>query len=381
MKRFALGLAVALTCSAAWASVALAADAFTTFGGTQSVELQKRDAVYSLVSNTANASTADDYSGLEAHLPKNTTFGGLNTLSTDYFVRQGNCGGGSPRFQIGLDTDNDGARNGSVFVYIGDAPSFSCSNAAGVWQTTGNLIGNGDLRFDTSQLGGTFYDSYAHALAAYGAAKITSISLVADGGWAVGGVQDVLVDDPIVNAKKFVDPFGGAALTSPGNRNGVYSLVSNTSNQGTADDYSGVSYTKLNDLTFAGVTELSTDYAVRAGGCAGGSPRFSVGLDTDGNGTRNGSIFVYVGDAPSFTCSGALGSWHSTGNLIGSSDLRFDTSQLGGTFYDSYAHALAAYGSAAVTSLSFVVDAGWAFPGGVQDVLVDDLTVNGRVLQ
>jgi len=202
MKRFALGLAVALTCSAAWASVALAADAFTTFGGTQSVELQKRDAVYSLVSNTANASTADDYSGLEAHLPKNTTFGGLNTLSTDYFVRQGNCGGGSPRFQIGLDTDNDGARNGSVFVYIGDAPSFSCSNAAGVWQSTGNLIGNGDLRFDTSQLGGTFYDSYAHALAAYGSAAVTSLSFVVDAGWAFpGGVQDVLVDDLTVNGR------------------------------------------------------------------------------------------------------------------------------------------------------------------------------------
>jgi hypothetical protein len=377
MKRFALGLAAALTCSAAWASGALAAsDAFTTFGATNSVEIAKRDAVYSLVSNTANASTADDYSGLEAHLPKNTTFGGLSTLSTDYFVRQGACGGGSPRFQIGLDTDGNGTRNGSVFVYLGDAPSFSCSNAAGVWQSTGNLIGNGDLRFDTSQLGG----SYAHALTAYGAAKITSISLVADGGWAVGGVQDVLVDDPIVNAKKFVDAFGGAALTSPGNRNGVYSLLSNTSNTSSADDFSGVSFTKLNDLTFDGISELRTDYAVRAGGCAGGSPRFSIGLDTDGNGTRNGSIFVYVGDAPSFSCS-TTGAWQSTGNLIGNGDLRFDTSQLGGTFYDSYAHAVAAYGSAAVTSLSFVVDGGWAFAGGVQDVLVDDLTVNGRVLQ
>jgi hypothetical protein len=380
MKRFALGLAVALTCSAAWASGALAADAFTTFGAAQSVELPKRDAVYSLVSNTANASTADDFSGLEAHLPKSTTFGGLTTLSTDYLVRQGACGGGSPRFQIGLDTNNDGVRNGSVFVYLGDAPSFSCSNAAGVWQSTGNLIGNGDLRFDTSQLGGTFYDSYAHAVAAYGAAKVTSISLVADGGWAVGGVQDILVDDPVVNGKKFIDAFGGAALTSPGNRNGVYSLLSNTSNASTADDFSGVSFTKLNDLTFGGINELSTDYAIRAGGCAGGAPRFSIGLDTDGDGARNGSIFVYVGDAPSFTCS-TTGAWQSTGNLIGNGDLRFDTSQLGGTFYDSYAHAVAAYGSAAVTSLSFVVDGGWAFSGGVQDVLVDDLTVNGRVLQ
>ena len=382
MKRFVVGLTLAMVCSAAWASVALAAsDSFATFGGAQQVELEKRDAVYALVSNTGNATSDDDYSGLAAHLPKKATFADLTQLSTDYFVRAGGCGGGAPRFSVGLDTDGDGTRNGSLHVYLGDAPSFGCASAVGVWKSTGNLIGNGDLRFDTSQLGGTFYDSYAHARSAYGSARITSVSLVVDGGWAVGGVQDLLVDNPVVNDKKFVDAFGAAELTKLQHRNGVYALVSNTGNQVTADDYSGISYAKVADLTFAGLTELSTDYAVRAGGCAGGSPRFSVGLDTDGNGTRNGSVFVYVGTAPSFSCPGVLGSWQTTGNLIGNGDLRFDTSQLGGTFYDSYAHALAAYGSAAVTSVSFVVDGGWAFSGGLQDVLVDDLTVNGRTLQ
>jgi hypothetical protein len=336
--------------------------------------------VFALVSNTGNASTADDYSGLEARLPKRTTFGELTSLSTDYYVRAGGCGGGAPRFQVGLDTDGDGARNGNLFVYIGQAPNFDCSAAMGVWQSTGNLIGSGDLRFDTSQLGGTFYDSYANALSAYGSATITSISLVADGGWAFpGGVQELLVDNALVNGKRFADRFGGAEKERLQHRNGVYDLVSNTGNASSSDDFSGVSYTKPVG-TFAELTQLSTDYAVRAGGCAGGSPRFSIGLDTDGDGARNGSMFVYVGDAPSFSCSGALGSWQSTGNLIGNGDLRFDTSQLGGTFYDSYAHALSAYGSAAITSISFVVDAGWAF-GGLQDVLVDDLTVNGRTLQ
>ena len=111
------------------------------------------------------------------------------------------------------------------------------------------------------------------------------------------------------------------------------------------------------------------------------APRFSIGLDTNGDGVRNGSMFVYVGSAPDFSCSLFPGAWRSTGNLIGSGDLRFDTSQLGGTFYDSYANALAAYGAVAITSVSFVVDAGWAFPGGLQDVVVDDLTVNGHTLQ
>jgi hypothetical protein len=381
MKRVALGLAAALTCSAVFASAALAdTDAFQTFGAASKVEIEKRDNVLALVSNTSNASTADDYSGLEARLPKGTTFGELTSLSTDYYVQEGGCGAGAPRFQVGLDTDGDGTRNGSVFVYIGQAPNFDCSAAAGVWQSTGNLIGNGDLRFDTSQLGGTFYDSYAHALSAYGSATVTSISLVADGGWAFGGVQEILVDNALVNGKRFADKFGGAEKAKVQHRNGVYGLVSNTGNADSSDDFAGVSYTKADGLTFAGLHKLSTDYAIRAGGCGGGAPRFSIGLDTDGDGVRNGSVFAYVGDAPSFSCSGALGSWHSTGNLIGNGDLRFDTSQLGGTFYGSYADALAAYGSAAVTSISFVVDGGWAF-GGLQDVLVDDLTVNGRMLQ
>jgi hypothetical protein len=380
MKRFAILAALALVVSAAWASVALAnTDSFRTFGGADRVSVEKRDNVWSLVSNTSNQSTADDFSGLATHLPKKTTFSDLRTLGTDYFVAEGGCLGGAPRFQIGLDTDGDGVRNGNLFVYIGHAPNFDCADAMGVWQSTGNLLESSDLRFDTSQLGGTFYDSYAHALAAYGDAKITSLSLVVDSGWAFpGGVQEILVDNTLANHKRFTDAFGGADKAKLKHRNGVYALVSNTGNTDTADDFSGVSYTKADGLTFADVQELSTDYLVRAGGCGGGSPRFQIGIDTDGDGTRNGSIFVYVGDAPSFNCT--VGTWQSTGNLIGSGDLRFDTSQLGGTFYDSYANALAAYGSDAVTSISFAVDAGWMF-GGLQDVLVDDLTVNGRTLQ
>jgi hypothetical protein len=378
MKRFLIGLVAALAASAVWASAALAED-FTTFGAAERADVAKRDNVFALVSNTANADAGDDFSGLGAHVAWRLTFAGLHQLETDYYVRAGNCGGGSPRFQIGLDTDGDGTRDGNVFAYIGDAPSFACPAAVGVWKSTGNLIGNGDLRFDTSQLGGTFYDSYANALAAYGSARVTSLSLVVDGGWAVGGVQELLIDDAYANGKPFHNAFGAAAPERLQHRTGVFQLVSNTGNADAGDDFSGVAFTKLDGLTFGGLSELRTDYSVLAGGCGGGAPRFSIGLDTDGDGVRNGSVFVYVGNAPGFDCPGNLGSWQTTGNLIGNGDLRFDTSQLGGTFYDSYANALAAHGSAAVTSVSFVVDGGWAF-GGLQDVLVDDLTVNGRTL-
>jgi hypothetical protein len=374
MKHLAVLAAVAAL-AAIGAPTALA-DAFDTFGAAEKVSPKKRDNVYLLVSNTADASTANDWSVLGAKVRYKATFADLDELSADYFVRAGGCGGGAPRFEIGLDTDGDGAPNGNLFVYFGDTPNFTCKT--GVWHSTGNLIGSSDLRFDTTQLGGTFYDSYANALARYGSAAVTSLSLVLDAGWAVGGVQEVLVDNAVVDGKKFDDAAGAAERFKVDNRQGVYRLVSDMSNATASDDFSGLAYTKVHKgLTFAELKELSTDYAVEAGGCGGGSPRFSIGLDTDGDGARNGNLFVYIGTAPSFTCGTG---WQSTGNLIGSSDLRFDTTQLGGTFYDSYANALARYGSAAVTSISLVADGGWAV-GGVQRLLVDDTTVNGHVLR
>ena len=65
-----------------------------------------------------------------------------------------------------------------------------------------------------------------------------------------------------------------------------------------------------------------------------------------------------------------------TGNLLADGIQRVDTSQIpGGTFYDTWAHALQIAGNAAVTGIDFVVDGGWLFPNG-QTVLVNSVTVN-----
>ena len=70
-----------------------------------------------------------------------------------------------------------------------------------MWVPSGNVL----FPFvDTSQLpGGTFYDTWAHAQAAYGNMTITGIQLVPDGGWAVGGTQTVLVDNVMINNTTF----------------------------------------------------------------------------------------------------------------------------------------------------------------------------------
>ena len=155
--------------------------------------------------------------------------------------------------------------------------------------------------------------------------------------------------------------FGGATAAD-----GTVKLVSNTSNGSTDDDFSGIAYTPSGTLT---VNDLSNLSATLEGApeCGGGSPRFSVRLES------GKSIFVYVGDAPNFTtCSAG-----NTGNLIDDQDLRVDTTQIGGTFYDTWANAKALAGGQTVTQIDFVVDSGWFFPDKSQEVLVKSVTVNG----
>jgi hypothetical protein len=236
-----------------------------------------------------------------------------------------------------------------------------------------------DLRFDLTQLGGPFYGSSANAQALVGSADVLDVALVVDGGWA--GAQKILVDAVTLNGKRLEVKFGAAAKVTLKSRREVYDLPSNLANVDSDDDYSGVSFKPANGTTFASISHLGTDYKVQAGNCGGGAPRFSIGIDLNGDGVRDKSVFVYIGDATGFSCNAALQMWQTTGNVIGVPDLRYDLTQVGGTFYDTYANALALVGSKTVTGISLVVDAGWVFGSGVQDVLVDDFRVNNRVLK
>ena len=46
--------------------------------------------------------------------------------------------------------------------------------------------------------------------------------------------------------------------------------------------------------------------------------------------------------------------------MINLADLRYDTSQVGGTFYDTYANAMTLVGDMAIIRASLVLDSGWA---------------------
>lgn len=187
-KRLIIG---AIACALPLAAVVMAAS-YSTFGDAglapgfnspYSAELQ------------SDCSTATPFGGVRFSVPEGLTLADLNNLSTDFILDNSTNGGGSPRFQVRVDTPS-GPRN--LFVYIGTPPNYS-GDPSNVWTNTGNLLEGTDL-VDATQLGGAFYQPYASVQAAYGSYEVLSISAVVDSCWAVpSGVQTVRVDNVTIN--------------------------------------------------------------------------------------------------------------------------------------------------------------------------------------
>jgi len=144
--------------------------------------------------------------GIDFAIPAGMTFDQLTNLATDYNFTAASCGGGAPRFQINF------GPSASAFVYIGPPPNYTdCPQ--NVWVSTGNLATPVSF-IDTSQLGGTFYDTFAHADAVYGSDVVTGIQLVTDSSWFFHSTQTVLVDNVMINSTTYT--FESAASCKDG---------------------------------------------------------------------------------------------------------------------------------------------------------------------
>ncbi|MBI5457957.1 hypothetical protein HY971_04525 [Candidatus Kaiserbacteria bacterium] len=161
----------------------------------------------SLVSDGSDnpGNTTNDWSEVSFDDMNGVTFSDLAVLSADFDVTDDSCGGGSPRFQIAIDDDNDTVSDGNIFVYLGPSPSFS--GCTGGWQNSGNLIGNEDAgRWDYTQLGGPL-GGYSGATASIQNGKILGISIVVDSYWsaaATGGDSEMTTNIDNVVMKKLV---------------------------------------------------------------------------------------------------------------------------------------------------------------------------------
>jgi len=138
-----------------------------------------------------------------------------------------------------------------------------------------------------------------------------------------------------------------------------------------SDDFAFLTFTPSGTLTFADITTLKANYSFAIGNCQGGSLRWSVTLDIgNDDGTIPGeedpdprdndrSVFIYYGGYPNFTDCTTGANNQSGVNMIGLSDLRYDTSQIGGTFYDTYANATTLAGSVQIAGVTLALDSGW----------------------
>ena len=155
--------------------------------------------------NGEEPNPADDYAYLSFEPSGDLLFSQLTVLKANYTFTQGNCGGGSLRWQVRVDVGNDNTglpptpcdpddptcvpppnpedNDRSVFIYYGDAPNFTNCTTGAYNQSGVNLLGLTDLRFDTSQVGGAFYDTWTNAQSLVGSLKVVSASLVLDSGW------------------------------------------------------------------------------------------------------------------------------------------------------------------------------------------------------
>lgn len=158
------------------------------------------------------------------------------------------------------------------------------------------------------------------------------------------------------------------------------SAVILTSDVASTDMYGAIVYTPRRPITLEDLRRLQVTYEILEGGFGGGSMRFQITLDEDGDGEADCNVFVYLGTYPNFDDE-VSGELESSGELIGSTDLRFDTTQCGGEFYDDYAGAIELAGDAEILEVALVVDAGWFTEDGVQSVLVTDVRVDNDKLR
>jgi hypothetical protein len=196
--------------------------------------------------------------------------------------------------------------------------------------------------------------------------KMMMLAVIATAGLALAGVANAAT----------ATLFGTAVVETD-----HVKIVSNFSDNPTTttNDFGGVKFTGTGVTDFNSLTTLQAEFNVTDDACKGGSPRYEI----DFAGTDN-NLFVYLGtyNATTGTFDCVPNTWIDSGNLITSTDPRFDTSKFpGGTFYDTYAHAKTLLGSMAIDEIRFVADGGWSFDPGdkEQTVLLRKATINASV--
>jgi len=144
-------------------------------------------------------------------MPAGTKVTDIKKLSVDTYYQHstalgGTCGGGSPRYQLLVDANNNGkadAGDANVFVYVGSYPNFN-GCAYDTW--TSNSLTDGVLRWDSTQLGGPFYGNQADSAAVAAGRNVLFVTLVWDSYWLFPGRTIFWADNLRVNNFLLAEP-------------------------------------------------------------------------------------------------------------------------------------------------------------------------------
>ena len=127
-------------------------------------------------------------------------------LGVKYYFPSRTCSGGSPRIQLGIDTNGDGKFDHNAFGYVGHG-GFGSGCVTGAWDYV-DLTDNVPARWDLTQFG-LGYHSWPTAVAALTAAypnhRVLNAILVDDSGW-----------DPAAAGCAYYDLFTAGARTLTG---------------------------------------------------------------------------------------------------------------------------------------------------------------------
>lgn len=145
-------------------------------------------------------------------LPAHFRVEDVTAFSMDSYYIEGTCGGGSPRAQLRVDVNDNkvlDAADKNIFVYGGAAPSFNgCTQ--GVWYSD-NLL-DGAKRWDTTQIGGTFYDTQVGAIAKASGHDVLAAVFVWDSAWMTP-LYSLRMDNLRVNGFLLGEPAVGDACS------------------------------------------------------------------------------------------------------------------------------------------------------------------------
>jgi hypothetical protein len=161
---------------------------------------------------------------------------------------------------------------------------------------------------------------------------------------------------------------GGGATSA----NGVLTLVSNTADASTANDWSDTIFTNTGVTTLSSLTRLSTQFNVTDDACGLGSPRFVIVFGSKAVPVLLGTKGAGVGEV---SCE--ANTWLSSGNLVGSTARVFDLSQFGGRQDATWAELVALVGSTPITDIRLAVDSAGGQTDGEQTVLFRSIHING----